>query len=675
MAIVLNNVTSGYNISTINSNFQKIEDYVNDKLLARAATGVAGEAMMSRSLDMNGNEILNYPIDVTNPNSLVTKSYVDNADLNLQSQINKTLRFNDNIPMAAYGSLARANSLQGYDSNGAPVPIFSMTATADLAVKLASHTTGLGSSLVGMEGQGTVKDAIDWKTVDMFGAVGDGTTNDAAAIQAGLDWLKAANHRELRFNSEKSYRISSALSVDFGGSILGSRIVMNGFLVPDTSVGDALTIQNAWYGDFLLKVKGAGVSVPSSLPDYNQADPSGAKQAFVINSCRGCKISVLGRSYPGRVLRTKSTSTVKLSFLNIDIRTSDVDSPCGQGMYLQGADSAFGVISSAQNQWDSYGSVLDSLTDITIVYWECSAATPGFNPAVTLKSLVTAHIDVLAVGQGAGTATAVYVEGGTAITVNKLFTTQCSTGLHIKGGTAGSSELNRQIFIASHNSYGSNVQALKLEGTTNIKIADYHYDSVGLYGIYFTGLIRGVELSGYIRNPTTHCLYGDATANLHRVFIGGRLYSASNITLVNFLNATLQYILFKDVTALTTGGVTLSIPSVNSITLDGGTWETTGATLWNNRPGVIVNTYRPLVESRGSSNFPSGSANGATVTINHGLGVDPTDIDLRWIQIPTAGAELILTATTSTTFTVTLSALTALSTQVNFRWFANANLV
>lgn len=187
MAIVLNDITSGYNLSKINSNFQSIEDYINDKLLARADTGVAGEAMMERSLDMNGNEILNYPVDVTNPNSLVTKAYVDAGDNALQLQINKTLRFADNIPAASYTSVGRANSLQGYDSNGKPVPIFSYTATADLAVKLASHEPELGAALVGLTQGGVVRDAIKWITPEMFGAVGDGVADDSDALQAAMN--------------------------------------------------------------------------------------------------------------------------------------------------------------------------------------------------------------------------------------------------------------------------------------------------------------------------------------------------------------------------------------------------------------------------------------------------------------------------------------------------------
>ena len=182
MAIVLNNVTTGYNVSTINANFQKIEDYVNDKLLARANTGVAGEAMMERALDMNGNKLLNVYVDLDDAGSLLTlgvadtryynvsgdtltgpmnvnsqvvtglptptaasqaapKSYVDSLGEEVAYNNSHSLRFPDAVDIMS-GVEGRADSLQGYNNIGKPVPIFSYTATADLALKL-SGTTGL----------------------------------------------------------------------------------------------------------------------------------------------------------------------------------------------------------------------------------------------------------------------------------------------------------------------------------------------------------------------------------------------------------------------------------------------------------------------------------------------------------------------------------------------------
>lgn len=78
MSIELDPITSGYNLSKINSNFQKIKDYTNDNLLHRNSP-VAGEGMMNRDLDMNSNQILNLPAPNT-PNSPVRVQ--DILDLN-----------------------------------------------------------------------------------------------------------------------------------------------------------------------------------------------------------------------------------------------------------------------------------------------------------------------------------------------------------------------------------------------------------------------------------------------------------------------------------------------------------------------------------------------------------------------------------------------------------------
>ena len=71
-------VTNGQNISAMNSNFQAIEDYVNDQSLSRAnPTGDANQ--MSVDLDMNGHDILN--IDSLSVNTLV----VDGVDVGAEA--------------------------------------------------------------------------------------------------------------------------------------------------------------------------------------------------------------------------------------------------------------------------------------------------------------------------------------------------------------------------------------------------------------------------------------------------------------------------------------------------------------------------------------------------------------------------------------------------------------
>lgn len=73
--IDLDPITSGYNLSKINNNFQKIEDALNEEVLYRK--GYLGEPNeMQTNLDMNGKQILNVTTG-TSDGSLVTKGYVD----------------------------------------------------------------------------------------------------------------------------------------------------------------------------------------------------------------------------------------------------------------------------------------------------------------------------------------------------------------------------------------------------------------------------------------------------------------------------------------------------------------------------------------------------------------------------------------------------------------------
>lgn len=339
-----------------------------------------------------------------------------------------------------------------------------------------------------------LKKQISVKYAQSFGVVCDGVADDTDALEAAL--LSLVEGETLVLPQGKC-RTTRPILVDFQGKeSIG--FMMLGDLVPDDGIGSALTFKNLSYSQLSLRVRGGG----GDIVDYSTPNPVGAQQAFVLDSLRCVKVSVVGVGYKGRVLRTQSTGTVKLSFLNLDIRTGDSYNPCYQACYLQGADSAFGVIPSAQTQWDVYGSVLDTITDVTVTYWEYGASTTNLNPALTLKSVSSTHISVLAGGQGAGTGTALRVEEGVAITIDKLFTTECAVGLHVIGRVSTTvNETNKQLTIGSHYSYGSNQKSLILEGTRNVSILDCHYDAVGDYAVYLVGDIRDVDIKGYFRNP------------------------------------------------------------------------------------------------------------------------------------------------------------------------------
>ncbi|HGV1157362.1 hypothetical protein [Escherichia coli] len=128
-------------------------------------------------------------------NTNAWKAGDDILDQKIDSNFRRTIRVPesdvDMVPTIA----ARKNSLFGWNSSSQPVPIFSMTETADLAIKLASTEMGLGGNLVGIyDGRppvvvtNTVTDKIKDGAAGLrkdFGAVGDGYHDDTAAFN---DW-------------------------------------------------------------------------------------------------------------------------------------------------------------------------------------------------------------------------------------------------------------------------------------------------------------------------------------------------------------------------------------------------------------------------------------------------------------------------------------------------------
>ena len=73
MPLNLDPIQSGYNLSKINENFQKIEDTWDEKLDRISSTQFN---QMEQDLDMNSNAILNTRV-TDDPKSLVNKEYVD----------------------------------------------------------------------------------------------------------------------------------------------------------------------------------------------------------------------------------------------------------------------------------------------------------------------------------------------------------------------------------------------------------------------------------------------------------------------------------------------------------------------------------------------------------------------------------------------------------------------
>lgn len=137
--------------------------------------------------------------DPSQAQDAATKNYVDgqivdntNAwkagdailDQKIDSNFRRTIRVPESDVDMVPSAEARRDSLFGWNSSGKPVQIFSMTQTADLALKLASEESGLGSSLVGHEDGGTVRDYISFLTPQSQGAPCNGVDDDSTWFNA-----------------------------------------------------------------------------------------------------------------------------------------------------------------------------------------------------------------------------------------------------------------------------------------------------------------------------------------------------------------------------------------------------------------------------------------------------------------------------------------------------------
>lgn len=547
---------------------------------------------------------------------------------------------------------------------------------AALRSMLASSEDGMGDELVAFKQSAsgsvdrTVHDKLgETKSLKDFDAFGDGVSDDTAAVQKAFDWLSSAPNQTLKV-TDGIYPITSATITMSGLSTQNCKVISEGAFKHLSTTGDMITVRESMFCEYEFNIIGAGFD-PLTIPNYSTPDPTNCQQAILFNSNRGCKLKIKAVGYPGRVLRTKSTGSVKLSFMDLKITTGN--DTCGQAMYLQGAADAWGCISFANTNWDYYGSVLDTMTDVSVVYWEAGSKGSG-SPAVTFKGLQNSHITTIAVGQDR-TNSALFVDGGRAITIQKALLGESTYGLEVVG--SGTGQPIHQLTIHSLLCANVDTAAVRLSNAVGVTINDHIFDGCP-YDVMFFNLARDIIIKGHHRNPTAAALYGVASSTLENVKVSGKFYTAGSSSFADLRLSDTTNVVIEDQTIITQGYYLRLKDSSNGVTVRGGNWSATLlplSTAIEFSPRTIrdvtgINTRK----TASAQTIPSGSASGTTITVPHGLYRAPNEIDVR-VRDPsntvTAGNNTVLVSTVDATNIVfKYFGSSALTSALNFNYTA-----
>lgn len=111
---------------------------------------------------------------------------------------------------------------------------------ASLRSSLAKVGSGFGSDMIATPMGGTVSDTIHYVSPEMFGAVGDGTTDDAGALQDAIDYVSNVGGG-VKLKAKK-YRINNKVTINSSNVVLAGVGEGASVIVSNVTDGDLITI-------------------------------------------------------------------------------------------------------------------------------------------------------------------------------------------------------------------------------------------------------------------------------------------------------------------------------------------------------------------------------------------------------------------------------------------------
>lgn len=339
------------------------------------------------------------------------------------------------------------------------------------------------SLLVTQSGANAIARTVESKLQDFinvkdFGAVGDGVTDDSAAINAALTYWGAAAARHLHFPSGTYvYGGSSSIELSLGNRRF-NKITMSGSIKATTTAAIAWKIYEAENITLQINLAEGG-----TLGDFSASTPVGGTTFLQVHSIGWGKLIIEAMSYLGRVLHTTAGGTDPLTrcrMLDVDLKTGNrLIFPgygyCGQPLFADSGNctqvGAWGKI-SWRGEGHRYGPTFERLNDIDIKSFEAGKFT---TQGLEFRGCVNVYADTIFLGEADAAVSALLTFKNTAaarqcsqVYLSKVSMLTANIGLRCENFDTASPGLQIDQFQCEFCDIGLDISAMSTVGVRDI---------------------------------------------------------------------------------------------------------------------------------------------------------------------------------------------------------------